>query len=68
MNSYLIGNGNGSMKLAALVDAVPAKRLTAPIGYRTSIFTSPFTLGNFEAEINSICRLKEPQDFHIYIH
>ena len=48
-NSYLIltVNGNGSMKLAALVDAVPAKRLTAPIGYRTSIFTSPFTLGNF---------------------
>ena len=31
------------MELAPLVDAVAAERLTAPIGYRTSILTSTFT-------------------------
>ena len=41
--AFLTANWNGHMELAPLVDAVPAERLTAPIGYRTSILTSTFT-------------------------
>ena len=42
---------NGHMELAPLVDALPAERLTAPIGYRTSILTSTFAPEEFLANI-----------------